>query len=70
MSESSDDIFTNEYEVHLDRQYGNPDGDWPKCMSEILASLHGNGELNGIYIHRSLLPSPLPERMKVRFERV
>ncbi len=69
MSESSDDIFTREFEVHLDHQYTTPGGDWPIYKSERQDELGGSG-LNGIYIHRSLLPSPLPERMKVRFERV
>jgi len=34
MSESSDDIFTREFEVHLDHQYTTPGGDWPIYKSE------------------------------------
>ena len=63
-------IFESELEVQLDKRYGDPDSDWPMYVSEeTVAGTADRHVLNGIYIHRSWLPTPLPEKMRVKFER-
>jgi hypothetical protein len=63
-------IFAGEVEVRLEKPpHGDPDAEWPMYVStEKVAGTADRSVLNGVYIHRSWLPDPLPERLRLRFE--
>jgi len=63
-------IFESAYVVQLAKPpYGDPTGDWPMYVST--QKIHDTAErsaINGIYIHRTWLPDPPPDKLRVKFE--
>jgi hypothetical protein len=63
-------IFESAYVVQLAKPpYGDPTGEWPMYVStQKLPDTADRGAINGIYIHRTWLPDPPPEKLRVKFE--
>jgi len=72
MTEHDGSVFDGVFELRLQKPpYGDPSGDWPMYVStQKVADTADRRVLSGIYIHRSWLPAPPPEKMRVRFEQV
>ncbi|MPZ48513.1 MAG: hypothetical protein GEU75_04230 [Dehalococcoidia bacterium] len=62
-------IFESALTLNLDAKNSDVNGDWPMYISsQKLPDSADRSIVNGVYIHRSWLPTPLPEKIKVKFE--